>query len=496
VLGTISDVDSWNEYVSRQSFAGNLLRRVYLRLAQEPGDGQQRPEDFAPLLAESWEASDDGRALTFRLREASWSDGMPITAVDVRYTWQAQTSDEVPWIGAESKSHINDVVVLDERTVRFEFDAAYPFQLADAVEGGILPQHRFADVPFERWATHDWSAYRVGSGPFLLERHTPGQEIVLVRNPRYFGEAPLLDRVVVRVIPDIASLITQLRTGEVDYVEPVPPRDAAGLRQAPGITLVPFDYPGYDYIGWNGARAPFDEPAMRRALTQAIDRDALVDDLLFGYGRVSRGPLLSFWRGADEELQPWPYQPQTAREFLAARGFPALGERGAVPASKHPPLAIELLTNSGNRLREDMLVKIQEQLSRIGVRVDVRPMEMRALRQKVAAGDYDAYLGGWVYSIKDLRSVFSSAAVFPHGGNVVGYASAEADELLDRIDDATDWAAMEEDLRRLQRRIHEDQPYTFLYENRRLAAHGPRLGGVVIDVPSDPLARLERFWVR
>ena len=135
----------------------------------------RNPEDFAPELAQSWETSEDGLMLTFRLREAFWSDGKPITAGDVRFTWQAQTSPDVPWIGAESKQMIRDVEVIDDRTVTFHFERAYPYQFVDAIEGGIVPQHVFGRVPFERWKDHDWSQARVGSGPFVLHEHRPGQ---------------------------------------------------------------------------------------------------------------------------------------------------------------------------------------------------------------------------------------------------------------------------------------------------------------------------------
>ena len=136
VLGSISDVDSWNEYTSRQDFAGKLHRRIFLRLARERGDNQDGPGSYEPLLAESWSSANDGRSLTFRLRPARWSDGKPVVAADVRFTWMAQTASDVAWVGVTAKDHIADVEVLDEKTVMFHFDSVYPHQLADVVEIG------------------------------------------------------------------------------------------------------------------------------------------------------------------------------------------------------------------------------------------------------------------------------------------------------------------------------------------------------------------------
>jgi peptide/nickel transport system substrate-binding protein len=497
VLGSISDMDSWNEYTSRQSFANYVLRRIYLPLARPESGVETAPESYVPALAESWEIADDGLSITFRLREAQWSDGQPVRAADVRFTWQAQTSPDVPWANAKLKQHITDVEVADDRTVVFRFSRRYPYQFADAVDGGILPKHVHEQVPFAEWATHDWSQVVVGSGPFLLERHRPGQEIVLARNERYYDpDGPLLDRVVVRIVPDVVNLMTQLRSGDVDFLMNVPPRDAHHLTEngRASVEIVPFKIPRYEYLGWNCARPPFDDPEIRRAITLAIDRESLVDGLVYGYGVVSSRPVPSSWWGAMDGLDPWPYDPDESRRILRERGFAVVAADGGKLEGR--TFEFDLITNAGNRLRENTLVKIQEQLSRIGVKVNVRSMEQRALIQQASKGEFDGYLGGWNFMGNiPLDTLFGSESVPPNGFNVVRYRSESVDDDLAGLGEAADWKDMKPLLDRIQQTIHEDQPYTFLYEREGIAAHGPRLRGVDIDVPSDPLARLERFWV-
>ncbi|MBZ5638618.1 MAG: hypothetical protein LAO51_07655 [Acidobacteriia bacterium] len=497
VLGSITDVDSWNEYLSRQAFASGIHRRIFLRLAQELGDTREHPASFEPLLAESWKSSEDGKTLTFHLRSSSWSDGRPITASDVLFTWKAQTSPEVAWLSSADKRHVTDVEAVDDRTVVFRFDHVYPYQLSDAVEGGILPEHVFGAVPFKEWRSHDWSDVRVGSGPFVLERHAPGEEIVLARNPRYFREGyPLLDKVVIRVVPDATALLTQVLAGGLDYMEGVSPREAGRIRGTPGAMLISFDYPMYDFIGWNTSRPPFDDPDVRRAMTLAIDRKALVDELLYGFGRVSKGPLLSFWWASDPTLEPWPYDPAEARRILASKGFAPQGSDGVL-ARGGKPFEIEIVSNAGNRLREAVMVKVQEQLRRIGVRAGVSTLEMQTLVHRTSEGSFDAYVGGWkMLGNIDLLPIFGSAGVPPNGNNVIRYRSPEVDGLLSRLETIRDGSGTKPVYASIERAIHRDQPYTFLYETQRLAVTGRRLGGVEIDVPSDSLARLERFWVR
>jgi len=493
VMGSLSDVDTWNEYTSAgRDFANGIHRRLFLRLAQAQGDGSDQPPSYAPLLASSWQFSEDGLSLTFTLNQASWSDGQPIIADDVQFTWQSQISTELSWGGAAKKSHITAVEVVDEKTVTFVFDSRYPFQLADAVEGGIIPKHSFGNVPYSEWMTHDWSEPAIASGPFMLERHDPGQEIVLKRNPHYMHpELPLLDRVVIR-IGEINSLLSQLEDNQLDYLEGLTPRDAHAVTDNPDLDLIGFDYPKYDFIAWNGAREPFGDPAFRRALTMAIDRESLTRALLYGYGTISTGPVLSFSWGADPTLTPWPYDPDVARNALNQLGYRTRDADGAAIGSGEP-LKLELLTNLNNRLREDMLVNIQEQLSKVGIEVSIHKAEFGAMIGQVMSGDFDGFLGGWVHSsgIRDVKDVLRSDAA----KNVVAYNSGRADQLLDRLDEVENWQAMKEDIMALQQVFHEDQPYSFLYELERIAAHGPRLRAVRIDIPSDPLAQLEHWWI-
>jgi peptide/nickel transport system substrate-binding protein len=319
-----------------------------------------------------------------------------------------------------------------------------------------------------------------------LSSWRPGEEIVLARNARYVDpDRPLLDKVVFRIVPEVGNLETQLTAGAIDYIEGVPPQDAKRLAATPGLALIAFDNPMFDYIGWNGSKPPFDDPEIRRAMTLAIDRNAIVEDLLYGYGRISTGPLLSTWWAADPTLAAFPYDPNEARRILAAKGY-----------SAEHPLTFALSTNAGNRVREAVTLKVQEQLRGIGVKVEPRSFEMKAFRERNLAGNYDAYVAGWRFNGKlDLVSIFGSKALPPAGSNVVAYRSAEADRLLAAIGAASNWQEAKDAYAKLARRIHEDQPYTFLYEGKRIAAFGPRVRDMKIDVPSDPLARLESCWI-
>lgn len=496
VIGTGFDVDSWNRYLAQRDTTVRWLRRIYLPLAQEVSPELAGAAAYAPSLAESWEFSDDGTSIAFTLRETRWSDGEPVDAQDVIYTWKAQTDPDSAWTDAQSKSRVLSVEAdpSDPRRVIFRFDSAYPFQFADAVEGEILPEHVFSKVPVAEWTTHDWSVYQVASGPFFLQRYAPGNEIVLDRNPNYYRQGfPYLDRIVIRIVSEPSVLLTQLRTGEVDFVAKLSPRDARRLQEDDTVHVVPFDSANFDFIGWNADHEPFDKIEIRRALTMAMDRQALVDELLFGFGEISVSPVPSFWYLANAQLQPpLPRDVDSARKILEAAGY-----RGR-PDGPGKPLRFELVTNSGNSLREDVATKVQGQLAELGIEVAIGTPESGALNQKLIEGNFDAFVRGLSLSGRPpLGLLFSSESIPPKNGfNVIRYRSAEADRLLRDIDTATDWEGVKRALDAVQEQIHNDQPMTLLYQKQGLAAHGPQVGGVRIDVPSDPMARLEEFWRR
>jgi peptide/nickel transport system substrate-binding protein len=494
VVATTVDLAGVNELVATNTrFTHEILDLLFLHLLEERADYADHPPTFGPALAESWELSADGTELRFRLREdARWSDGRPVRAEDVLFSHRAQVSDEVAWPYADSKRGVIGVEALDERTVRFRLDAASPYALVDVNDGVILPAHAWSARPFAEWrAAGDWFRERlVTSGPYRLADWRPGVELTLEPSDELARREPAAAAVVFRVVTDAAALVEQLAAGRFDFADGVSPRDAARLARQPGLRLLSTAGRQYDYIGWNCSRPPFDDARVRRALTLAIDRQALVDGLWFGYARVAAGPIPSDTWARDRALAPWPYDPARARQLLAGAGFRDADGDGVVERAGRP-LRFELTTNAGNRVRADALVMIQEQLARVGVAVVPRTLELQALTERNLAGEFDATLAGWsVDTTLDLRPYFHSREV-TEGWNFVRFASAEADDLLDRLR-VEPLESAPPLHHRLQRILHDEQPYTFLWEPRRLAVARAEIADVAPD-PLSSLASLPRW---
>ena len=476
MVATTVDLGGVNELTTGGTrFHHEVIDLLFHGLLEEQADFAEHPPTFAPSLAESWQRSEDGRRIVFRLRaDARWSDGAPITAEDVVFSHGAQISDQVAWAYADSKDAIEEVVALDARTVAVRFREPYPHQLVDANDGVVLPAHAWSALPLSEWRrAGDWFRdHLVTSGPYRLVSWRPGVELTLERNPHHWPSpgAAGPERVVFRVVPDPAALVEQLLAGAFDFFDGLSPLDAERVAHAEGLRVIASDARQFDYLAWNLRRPPFDDARVRRALTLAIDRQALVDALLHGYARVAAGPIPARFWARDRALEPWPYDPAAARALLAEAGFRDADGDGVVERGGRP-FAFEVSTNAGNRVRSDALVLIQEQLARVGVAAVPRTFEIHALTERNRAGDFDATLSGWaIDTTLDLRPYFHSREIREDGWNFVGYSNAELDGLLDATRRAGDLPATLPLYARIQRILHEEQPYTFLWEPQRLTA--------------------------
>lgn len=496
VIGTLSDIQNWNPYLTETALADDVLALLYPTLAVEQVDYREHPPSFKPNLASSWELSADGLSLTFHLRRnAVWSDGVPVTSDDVVYSYRVRTSPEVGWEVEALAEKISSVEAVDEHTVRFRFTHRYPYQLMDVNDGPIIPAHAWRSIPVARWERVDWRKHALSAGPFRLLSSTPQQGFVLVRNERFWDpKLPYLDRVVWRVVPDQVNLLNQLRTGEIDFMQGIPPREAEAVRADPRLQLIHFADRTYGYLGWNTRNPLFRDPRVRRALTMAIDRQSILDSVMRGFARPAVGPVLSTMWAFNRNLRPLPYDLDRARRLLAEAGWLDSDGDGALDRAGKP-FAFELITNAGNEIREDICQMVSDQLSRVGIRVTPRFIEWGTMLSRLEHGTFDAYVSAWREGTQvDLAPVWHSAKPGEATYNYVGYADPEVDRLIDQLRKRESFTDQKPDLDRIQVIIHRDQPYTFLYQGERVDGLNKRVKNAVIN-DGTPYFNLDEWYV-
>ncbi len=488
VVGLAAEPDSLNVYLARGVEASWIANRVLPRLARERLPTDARPGGFEPEAAASWDFEDGGRTLVVRLRPG-------VTCEDLRFTLRAQTAPEVAWRGAAIKRHIAGIDCPDARTARVRFAKVYPGQFMDLNDINVLPA-ALARIPFAAWRATDWSKELPAAGPFRIAAQRPGQEVVLERHaPAGAPGAPRLDRVVLRVVPDAAARTTQLLAGDLDLVPGLTPEDAARVAAAPGLRLERRPDWGYTYLGWNtrardgkGPHPVLGDARVRRALTLAIDRRALVDVLLKGEGEVPSSPLLAPLPEHDATLAPWPVDRAAARRLLDEAGWRERDGGGR--------FALELLVQAGSAIKRNAAQMVQQDLAQVGVRVDVVPVENSAFYRTLGERRMDAWIGGWRASARvDTSEILHGAACSSEGNNFGCFSDPEADRLAERARDEMDEAARISGWRAWERVFHAQQPYTMLYRTTLLTGVSRRVHGTGTLTSSDALEGVETWSV-
>ncbi|HZU04702.1 MAG TPA: peptide ABC transporter substrate-binding protein [Chloroflexota bacterium] len=410
-----------------------FLPLLFAGLTQLAPDGSVRPD-----LAERWEVSADGQTYTFFLRpNLRWSDGTPLEAADVVFTYEALRDPDfpadpaflAPWREVRAEA-------LDARTVRCTLARPWAGFL-EAATLGIVPRRHLAGTTGRAWLSQPFNYAPVGSGPYRLQERTV-EELVLVPNEYYHGPPPYLAELRFRLYPSVQAAQDALLAGAVDGLalhgggEPRLPANGAGL----ALYRRP-DYARTVVLWLNTAQPPFDEREVRVAAAQAIDRARLVTEV-DGAAEPARGPLPpSSWAYTAEVALPT-YAPDQARALLERAGWRAgaAGER----SRNGTPLAITLLTND-DPARRRAAEAVARDLRAVGFRVQVaaRPWAELA-REELAPQHYQAVLlGQWTPTADPdgLRALWASDGV----GNLAGWRQVRADELLAQGATATDQAA-------------------------------------------------------
>jgi peptide/nickel transport system substrate-binding protein len=497
VLPLLNDPDSFNPYLSTYADVDDVLRLVFPTLMHEHPDFEKGPPDFTPFAAESWEIAKDRSTITFHLRkDMNWSDGVPLTAEDVRYSWQTAKDKDVAWVNNSIKDFIDDVKVVDDKTVVLHYTEASPYQVMDANDGYIIPKHVFSKIPYADWKTHpSWTAEAgVSAGPYRVVEFTSQERVVLEANPTYYRKGfPRIPRVTFRVIKKQEAQRDALLSGGLDVVQTVPALDVKRFVEDGRFHLFNCRSRGFTYVGWNCRRFPVDDPDVRRAMTLAIDRDDLVESLYVGYADVGSSPIISSMWAHDRTMKPLPFDPEEAKKTLEARGWKP--GAGGVREKDGKRLSFPILVSSVNDLRIRACTKMQAYVKNVGVEMKIETVEPNTLSERLRKHDFVAEYGAWYVATKvDEKVTWHSSSTGYDGFNWVDYRNPRVDEIIEKARVMTDFAAAKPLWDEFQRIIEKDQPYTFVAEPRQLNVYAKRLRGV-LSAAVGPFLNVEEWWI-
>lgn len=516
IVGLISDVKALNPYISTSVQASNIESLIFMTLA----DINKDLSTYTPRIAKSWEFSDERKTLIFHLRtDVYWTDGEKTTAEDVVFSHKLATDPHVAWSAIRWKDYISNVEAINDSTVQYTFSKVYPYQMMDATVGPIVPEHLLGDIKPENIATADFNLNPVGNGPFKLKKWRQQQQIEVVANPDYYEHGnPHLQRIVFKIVPDRTALLTQMKTGEIDLLENVPMKEFQQLKKdykAGKTDIKPYEFMGrtYDYIGWNTIDPEkydpdvhttvesfneipnpyFADARVRRAMTMAINRELIREAIGYGLLTEMRGPIAPILWAYDENLPKIPFDPEKSRKLLSEAGW-VDSDGDGIREKDGRDFHFIMKTNTGNERREQACTLIQDMLSKVGVKMEIRLEEGVTFFDNLDSKQFEAALAGWSVGLKvDMTTTFHSKSVLDKY-NFPSYRNPEFDKVNDAAKFEMDRDKAKELWSEAQRILIEDQPYTWLFYTK--SGHGlhKRFKDVVMD-QRGTYVNLRDWWV-
>lgn len=496
VIAVPGDADVLLPPVGGTTVGSQVSDRIFPRLAElTPGLNTVEDSGYVPVLARSWEHR-DSITLVFHLDpRARWQDGRPVSADDVVFSFEVYGD---PAVNSPVRSLVEPIASVhreDSLTAVFRFRRPYPEELYDATyHMRVIPRHLLDTIPRARLASSPFGRRPVGIGPFRLARWTPGAEIVLAADSGYFLGRPRLDRLVWRVMPDVSAAVSALIAGEADAVEVIPQRDEIErVLRSPSLRLVPYPSPFVAGIAFNLRRPLFAEREVRRAVAMAVDRETIVRSVFGDYAEVPLGATSRMQWIARQDVRQIAFDTALAARLLEQRGWRD-GDGDGIRDRRGAPLRFTLLVPTTSRVRQQAAVLLQAQLRRVGVDMQIQPLEFNLFERRGQSGDFDALFFSRTLdpSPADLLRYWSSGGI--GRDNVGAYRSPTFDSLAAAATAAPTRAAAAPLWRRALEQLNDDAPAVFVYSLRNHAALHRRFDNVTIR-PDEWLATVAQWSV-
>jgi len=454
-VGMQTDPVGLDPHITNATSTRNMLENVYDTLVMFDSSLQ-----IVPGLAESWTASDDGLTWTFTLREGvTFHDGTPLTASDVVFSIQRIGDPAIASPRGDDFAVVEEISAPDDRTVVMNLSEPFSPLLSKLAHSLNVVVSQAA---VERYG--DLQENVIGTGPFRFAEYLPQTRMILERNDSFWGTddagnaLPYLDGIEFVFYPDPTARTTAIATGNVDFIEYVPAADVDVLRADQDVAIVGGLSANFRSIYFNVQRAPFDDVNVRRAMSYAIDEQAVVDLALFGTGGVPATgttiPSSNYYGVSDSPYVGRDVEAATAA--LAASGYPDGFEYDLY------------VTSTYDFLRTPAEV-IQSNLADIGITTNIVSEDWSIYLPKALEGDFQAtILGESGQSDPDdfLFNVFYT----DNGGNLGNYSNLELDALLEEGRQVSDQDQRRAIYAEAQEIILDQAPHVFLFHSSQFEA--------------------------
>ncbi|GGF30121.1 peptide ABC transporter substrate-binding protein [Youhaiella tibetensis] len=479
-VGLTYEIDTMNVYST--GFLGDAQAAVV--------EGLLAPDEHAkyvPVLATEVPTlenggivvSEDGKTMkiTYKLRPGvKWHDGAPFTSADVKYTWEAVKD---PAFIAESKdgsSEVESIDTPDDLTVVVNYNTILPTFASTLFTFGIMPKHLLEGTDLN---TSSYNETPVGTGPFKVTEFVRGQYVVTERFEDYWRKAdngdqlPYLDGIIFKMIPDTNTLITQLKSGEVQLVVQTPYNQAAQVEGIDGIELVKGPLLSWQHLDFNFKRPSLADINVRKAIASAIDRSILIK-AQGGFPEAIKSPVVPVFDFYDPNTPETAYDVEAAKKLLDDAGYKPGGD--GIREKDGERLSYTFMVQAGRADDELAQQVIIAQLKAIGIEATADNKTGVAYREARYKGGYDLIYGRWITSADPVYSVFWGTGGANNGQS---YSNPALDAAFGKFENTLDPAVRKEAAAEFQKILAEDLPTISLTTNVALIAKTEKLKNFV-----------------
>ena len=429
---------------------------------------------FRPQLAERWDWAPDSLSIAFHINpHARWHDGLPVRASDVRYSVNLTKDPALGSPAAPLVTNIDSVSVRDSLTAVAWFKKHTPEQFYDlAYQIVVLPEHILGNTPAAKLKDAEVGRRGIGSGRFRLAKWEPGAKIELVADTANYRGRAKLDRVIFTIAPDFNGAVTRFFAGDADLFELLRPEHLARMVHDTARRLQRYPTLQYSIFDMNlrDPKAPgqphpiFGERAVRRALTMATDRRAMLKNAFDTIGQALYGPFPHAMPVADTTLPQIPYDTIKAKALLDSAGWLAGPDGVRAKNGRRLEFAISVPSSSANR--KQYAVLLQDAFRRVGASATLDQTDYATYMSKLTTHAFDAQMANYATDpgVSGFKQSWSTAGIGKDGGNYGAYSNPLVDAMLDSATTTFDPARTKAYARRAFETIIEDAPGIWLYE--------------------------------
>lgn len=453
VIGKASDPQTLDPAVTIDNNDWTVTYPAYQRLVKYKTVDGKGSTEVEGDVAQSWSSAEEGKVWTFTLRSGiTFADGSPLTAEAVKRSFdRLMLIKQGP---SEAFPSGMKVEVINPQTVQFTLSQPFaPFLYTLANDGASIINPTVLDAHSSDNARAYLAEHTAGSGAYMLQRWQKGQQLVLVPNPHYSGNKPAFKRVSVKIISESSARRLQLEKGDLDIVDALPIDQFAALKKQNNVVIN--DYPALrvTYLYLNNAKAPLNQPELRRALSWATDYQGIVTGILGGNGKQMRGPIPEGMWGYDPTAMQYAYAPDKAQQALAQ-----------VPDK---PKTLSFLYSDSDPNWEPIALSMQANLQPLGINVKLEKLANATMRERIGKGDYDIAIGNWSPDFADPYMYMnywfeSDKQGLP--GNRAFYSNGKVDSLLKQAISTADQTQRTKFYQQAQKIIIDDAAYIYLFQ--------------------------------